>query len=120
MTKNFADLIEEDKEFLKIQDDSIGSVTATIGKDSYTLESPKKGEVKVATVPEGKKPKPFVPDQLFVILPSAVLYQLLSVRAQAVRASCSWRRRLNSRMASGRSLRLASLRCCSSSMHRPM
>ncbi|MEE2886784.1 MAG: peptidylprolyl isomerase [Planctomycetota bacterium] len=56
MTKAFADMIEEDKDFLKIQESAIQTVEVTpVQGKSYVVQSPKEGEVSLVGIPETKK-----------------------------------------------------------------
>ena len=56
MTKAFANMIEEDKDFLKIDEKVIRTVQVTPAKGKpYVIESPKEGEVVLMGIPETKK-----------------------------------------------------------------
>ena len=59
MTKAFKDVIEEDKQFLRIEEKSIGKVEVTTDGKTYTIDSPKEGEVNLLGIPDGKKAKAF-------------------------------------------------------------
>ncbi len=64
-TREFDDLIEEDKVFLRIEEKAIGSVSVKRADGSYTLTSPNEGVFKMKDLPKDKEMRPFLPSGIY-------------------------------------------------------